>query len=643
MVVTRAPRVYSYIRFSTPEQAMGDSERRQLAEARAWAKKMGYVFDESLVDYGLSGFHGTNRTKGALGRFLERVKNGDVPPGSILVVEAIDRLSRENVITAIETIVFGLINHGITIQTLGTSMNTYNRESIETHSIFGLIVAIQQAHESSRLKSERVSGARQTAREKAKMGRTLTRQVPYWVKCIEDGRRLAIPEAAETIRHIFELKLEGVGTDTLAVKLNREAIWMPPPRKRKCDKSQPIPGWRGSYIKKILTNRAVLGEYQPYRQTGGRNSKRTPCGDPIPDYFPRIVPPDLFHAVQQKLAVNKGKGGRTGKVLNLFRHLVKCAYCGASMRLEGKGKPPKGAYYLVCDRAKRGLGCACHRIRYDECEKLIIDNCHKLRPEQVLPNPKGQAQKCKSLRQRVHGLDAQRNEIQQQIENLTNQIAITKSQSGRDRYEVKATELETQQNALEAELAESRKDLSAAEQSVKSFAMWMQNCDTLLTSLGDVEVRLRLSGHLREIIERIDVFAVGHVAMFDIESNFRPARPSTAPAQSADVKRLVLARPRIERGDDIAEYIDEVIRDAAPELRRSKTFHAFLEHVVSRRMSKEGRFLRVYFKSGATVDIVPAGSLAGGSELIKKGTRKRGWRFVSPDINKLWQDFQCTL
>src|SRR5688500_10462942 len=96
-------RVYSYIRFSTPEQALGDSERRQLDKARAWAEKHGNEFDDSLriADRGRSAYKGDHRKKGALGEFLERVRTGEVTPGSILVVEDIDRLSREGVVAAL--------------------------------------------------------------------------------------------------------------------------------------------------------------------------------------------------------------------------------------------------------------------------------------------------------------------------------------------------------------------------------------------------------------------------------------------------------------------------------------------------------------------------------------------------------------
>src|SRR5437016_3288480 len=112
--------VYSYIRFSTPEQAMGDSERRQVSDAKDWARRKGLELDESLKlrDRGLSGFHGDHRKKGALGRFLELVEAGKIAQGSILLVENIDRLSREGAVKTLREIIFKLWDKGIVLQTL---------------------------------------------------------------------------------------------------------------------------------------------------------------------------------------------------------------------------------------------------------------------------------------------------------------------------------------------------------------------------------------------------------------------------------------------------------------------------------------------------------------------------------------------
>ena len=91
---TARRRAYSYTRFSSPEQAAGDSLRRQLDAARAYADKHDLDLDTELHDAGVSAYAGKNVTEGALGSFMNRVDAGDIPAGSVLLVEALDRLSR---------------------------------------------------------------------------------------------------------------------------------------------------------------------------------------------------------------------------------------------------------------------------------------------------------------------------------------------------------------------------------------------------------------------------------------------------------------------------------------------------------------------------------------------------------------------
>ena len=71
---TSRPKAYSYIRFSTPEQAKGDSLPRQTAAARRYAISHGLELDESLTfrDLGVSAHHGRNAEVGALGRSWTR-------------------------------------------------------------------------------------------------------------------------------------------------------------------------------------------------------------------------------------------------------------------------------------------------------------------------------------------------------------------------------------------------------------------------------------------------------------------------------------------------------------------------------------------------------------------------------------------
>src|SRR5688500_15449393 len=93
---------FSYIRFSHPSQIKGDSLRRQTEAAAAWCKRNGVQLDASVTlhDLGKSAYTGTHRKnpdRHALASFLRMVEQGRIPRGSHLIIEALDRLSREHI------------------------------------------------------------------------------------------------------------------------------------------------------------------------------------------------------------------------------------------------------------------------------------------------------------------------------------------------------------------------------------------------------------------------------------------------------------------------------------------------------------------------------------------------------------------
>src|ERR1700758_3230486 len=118
MTSKAAPKAYSYLRFSTPEQAKGDSLRRQTALADDYAKRHGLTLDTELNmrDLGVSAFRGDN-AQAALGAFLQAVRDGLVPSGSLLLVEALDRVSRQSARKAVR-ILEDIVEAGITVVTL---------------------------------------------------------------------------------------------------------------------------------------------------------------------------------------------------------------------------------------------------------------------------------------------------------------------------------------------------------------------------------------------------------------------------------------------------------------------------------------------------------------------------------------------
>ncbi|HVK15441.1 MAG TPA: recombinase family protein, partial [Fimbriiglobus sp.] len=184
-----APVAYSYIRFSSPEQAKGDSIRRQEALRDEWCRRNGVQLDTSLRlrDEGVSAFRGHHRErpdKHALAEFLELVRRGKVARGSYLVIESLDRLSREEVDEGLE-LLLGLTRAGIRVVQLQPTEIVYQKPVDPMKLVMG-IMELSRGNSESAMKSQRVSEAWARKREAAAEGRPLTRNVPAWM-AVRDG------------------------------------------------------------------------------------------------------------------------------------------------------------------------------------------------------------------------------------------------------------------------------------------------------------------------------------------------------------------------------------------------------------------------------------------------------------------------
>lgn len=627
------PRVYSYIRFSTPEQSMGHSEQRQLEAAEAWAKRKGLQLYEQKIDRGLSGYHGLHRKKGALGNFLKQVEEGLIPPGSILLVENIDRLSREGAKDVLESIIFQLWKHGITLQTLGPE-ETYGPDCDNKPAFLALLLYIQRAREESKRKSDLIRAARQHSFAAARAtGRIVTARCPAWLRKVSDSKFEVIPEAATTVKLIFEWKLQGLSQRRLEAKLNAEATWRPPPQqKTKYERGDKGNGWRTSYIKKILENRAVIGEYQPHQKI---NEKREIAGPPIKGYYPIIIDDGIFYAVQQQLAANKGKGGCTGKKSNIFTHIAKCGYCGSPMRYTNKGMPTWR--YLVCDRAARGISCECHTVRYAEVLELVLDGCSHITPEQVLPNPDDQVALIKELLGKVKEGETELMSIKEEIDNYMAQIGRTKSPKMRDEYEALVEKRHQQEEVLTTTIEKNKHELDNVESGAKKFKNWKQSLAKLTEAIADekaVDLRVRLANHLREFIDSIEFFPVGFKTVADRSKHFIIKRGAIVAGRNGHKHQQPAKRYWLPHVETIVETLEDGCSEIKPRPPK-KVFAEFEHYVLKRRMSKEGRFYRIRFKNGERIDLVPQGGLATGLRVMKGSVEK-----VLPDFESLWVDFQ---
>ena len=175
------PKAYSYLRMSTDPQSKGDSRRRQLELSQTYAEANGLDLadDAQLEDIGVSAFKGKNARDGALGGFLEAVENGDVPRGSYLLVEAFDRLSREQVKVALSRFL-RIGEAGITIVTLKDNC-VHRPDDNDFYRLMMSVMSMQNAHEELVNKSNRVGAAWKNKRALAAAGKPMTARCPGWL------------------------------------------------------------------------------------------------------------------------------------------------------------------------------------------------------------------------------------------------------------------------------------------------------------------------------------------------------------------------------------------------------------------------------------------------------------------------------
>ena len=213
-------RAYSYVRFSTPQQAAGVSFQRQMEKAAAFAQGRGLTLDADLnmADLGVSAFRGKNARTGALAGFLEAVNKGYVPHGSYLLIENIDRLSRDDFFEA-QTLFQQLILSGINIAVLSNN-EVYSLERLrkQPYDILYIVAEQIRANQESARKSQLIGDAKARAKKRliegSLVGRPYTRHTPAWITWSEEERQYKlVNERADIVREIFKMADAGVGVD----------------------------------------------------------------------------------------------------------------------------------------------------------------------------------------------------------------------------------------------------------------------------------------------------------------------------------------------------------------------------------------------------------------------------------------------
>ncbi|EGT2568500.1 recombinase family protein [Escherichia coli] len=361
----------AYMRFSSPGQMSGDSLNRQRRLITEWLKvNSDYYLDTvTYEDLGLSAFNGKHAQSGAFSEFLDAIEHGYILPGTTLLVESLDRLSREKVGEAIERLKL-ILNHGIDVITLCDN-TVYNIDSLnEPYSLIKAILIAQRANEESEIKSSRVKLSWKKKRQDAlESGTIMTASCPRWLS-LDDKRTAFVPDPdrVKTIELIFKLRMERRSLNAIAKYLNDHAV------KNFSGKES---AWGPSVIEKLLANKALIGICVPSYRARGKGISE------IAGYYPRVISDDLFYAVQEIRLAPFGisNSSKNPMLINLLRTVMKCEACGNTMIVHAVSGSLHGYYVCPMRRLHR---CDRPSIKRDLVDYNIINellfNCSKIQP-----------------------------------------------------------------------------------------------------------------------------------------------------------------------------------------------------------------------------------------------------------------------
>ena len=497
------PKAYPYIRFSSDKQKDGLSIQRQTEAIEAYLVANPHLtVDKSLnlEDLGKSGYAGRHVQKGgALFLFLEKIKSGEIEKGSVLIIEHFNRLSRLKLNKAMD-LFNEILRHGIDIAVLDEKQ-VFTAESISSIDYIKAVLKFDFAHEESkekskkgkdnwRFKKEALRNAENPQLERLKFTRTL----PLWLEKTE--KEIVINDKKlQAIQLIFRLCIENNGYMRIATHLNTNNI-------NRLDGSDGP--WTLDIVKRLLFNRALLGEYQP-RKTVDIEGRARPIyvpneEEPIKNVYPAVIDEDTFNAAHNGLKTRKNKGGgRRADMPNLFVKLLKCEECGGSIKYQKHHNGYKQYNYLKCFNSLYGhcTSLGTRSWRYDEFEEVFFKFSGKLNLDEIFQKN----EQSKTIQKIITKLTAEQNKKKEKVTEVLEQIETM--DFSKALYNL-VSKLEKEIENLEVSIKQHHQELSSVKQDeIESKIKHFKDISSLLLQAKEVETREKINNHLRGLIGTI--------------------------------------------------------------------------------------------------------------------------------------------
>ena len=218
-------------------------------------------------------------------------------------------------------------------------------------------------------------------------------QPPYgYIKDPNDPKHWIVDdEAAQVVRRVYSMTLEGFGTEQIATQFEKDGVltprayWLTKGIKRPGKgKQQPPTKWNSSTITKILSLQEYCGDILNFKtySKSYKNKKRIDNDREnwvvFQDVHEAIIERAVYEQVQQKRGKIRKRRTNNGEH-NMFSGLLVCADCGSNLHFHFNQGNPEIKYFNCSNyKGNRGTCTSTHYVRVDFLEEVVLGEIRRL-------------------------------------------------------------------------------------------------------------------------------------------------------------------------------------------------------------------------------------------------------------------------
>ena len=218
-------------------------------------------------------------------------------------------------------------------------------------------------------------------------------QPPYgYIKDPNDPKHWIVDdEAAQVVRRVYSMTLEGFGTEQIATQLEKDGVltprayWLTKGIKRPGKgKQQPPTKWNSSTITKILSLQEYCGDILNFKtySKSYKNKKRIDNDREnwvvFQDVHEAIIERAVYEQVQQKRGKIRKRRTNNGEH-NMFSGLLVCADCGSNLHFHFNQGNPEIKYFNCSNyKGNRGTCTSTHYVRVDFLKEVVLGEIRRL-------------------------------------------------------------------------------------------------------------------------------------------------------------------------------------------------------------------------------------------------------------------------